>query len=216
MPFLFPDEKVGYKDGPGQPWEGIGPDYYEFTPLIARRLHPFPDSPLRSKCPDMPPHELALPLKRRYKPPVPKIDRSYVSFLTTRQVLVEHTYEYDKEMETHVMMVQYLIRPVDMIPSNFHTSPRFVCSFWNINCGAKPQWVVDDAASVSVTHVVKDLESRVRVCAAYAKRLMNLAVPQSVESTTDVLWPAMTPPRKTGGGGSTRARADRISRKPYM
>jgi hypothetical protein len=79
-------------------------------------------------------------------------------------------------METHVMMVQYLIRPVDMIPSNFHTSPRFVRSFWNINCGAKPQWVVDDAASVSVTHVVKDLESRVRVCAAYAKRLMNLAV----------------------------------------
>jgi hypothetical protein len=39
-------------------WQGIGPDYYEFTPLIARRLHPFPDSPLRSKCPDMPPHEL--------------------------------------------------------------------------------------------------------------------------------------------------------------
>ncbi|KAJ7247789.1 hypothetical protein C8J57DRAFT_1240727 [Mycena rebaudengoi] len=173
MPFLFPDEKVGYRDAPGQPWE-----VWNWS----------------------------------------EIDRSYVGFLTACQVLVEYTYEYDK----------YLIHPVDRIPNKFHISPRFIRVFWNINCGTKPKWVVDNAARVDVIYVVKDLESRVRECGVYAKRPVNAGVsedllswaaavtPQSVEPSAGVLWPAMTPPRKTGGGGSTRVRADRINRKPHM
>jgi hypothetical protein len=37
--------------------QGTGADYTEFSASIARRLLPFPDSPLRAKNPDMPVEE---------------------------------------------------------------------------------------------------------------------------------------------------------------
>ncbi|KAJ7266791.1 hypothetical protein C8J57DRAFT_1510882 [Mycena rebaudengoi] len=227
MPYLFPQQKVGYRDEPNQTWEGTGADYTEFSASVARRLLPFPDSPLRAKNPDMPVEEKVLPLKRRYKAPVPKMDRSYVDSFTLRQVLVEATYDYNARQatQTHLIMIQLLICPVETIPVIFHISPRFVRAIWNAESRRhQPSWVVERAEKLKETdmliYVVNDLESRVRSCTSYARWNVNTDVsasllswvqgvtPRSVVSSVDELWPATTLPRKKRALSSTRSRAD--------
>ncbi|KAJ7236523.1 hypothetical protein C8J57DRAFT_1728232 [Mycena rebaudengoi] len=233
MPYLFPEQKVGYRDEPNQPWEGTGADYTEFSASIARRLLPFPDSPLRAKNPDMPVEEKILPLICRYKPPVPKVDRSYVHSFTVCQVLVEATYHYNATTQTHSIMIQLLIRPVETIPVIFHISPRFVRAIWSADSGhCQPSWVVERADKLKETdmliYVINDFESKVRSCASYAQWNVNADVsasllswaqavtPHSVVSSADELWPAITPPRKKLALSSTRERADRVNHKHIM
>ncbi|KAJ6629614.1 hypothetical protein B0H10DRAFT_1292664 [Mycena sp. CBHHK59/15] len=182
MPYLFVVEKVGWRDDFNQPWEGTGEDYTGLSPRMERLLLPFPESPLRHKNPELPKpprQEEKSSLRERSLDPEPRMDRSYVHRLTSRQVLLENTYNFDTETQTHIQYTRFWIRPIHSIATILHSSPRFVRRQWKpASDMPRPKWIDHEKYPLGsvVTYSVKALETEVRHCTYYVNQSVNSEV----------------------------------------
>ncbi|KAJ7149300.1 hypothetical protein C8R43DRAFT_1128654 [Mycena crocata] len=210
MPYLFVAEKKGWRDEFNQPWEGIGEDYTELTPRTARIMLPFPESPLQHKNPELmePAKEGTESYTRSPSPEIPRTPASYLREMTTRQVLVENTYEFNEAAQIHYQYTRFLITPRRDVAEKFQISPRFVRRQWSPNSAAqRPKWMqYKDHPHGQTSLSVHALESEVRNCDWYMTRPVNddvaedllewafTVTPRSIRNVhPETLWPAQTP-----------------------
>ncbi|KAJ7459231.1 hypothetical protein FB451DRAFT_1272253 [Mycena latifolia] len=240
MPYLFVPQNQGWRDEPNQPWEGNGEDYTDgLSPRMERLLLPFPESPLRHKNPEaaepLPEEENPL-IENRAQSPEPRQSRdTYIHRLTSRQVLLENTYRFDKHSKTHYQYTRFWIFPSDQIADEFHMSPKFIRREWKVDSDVpRPKWIDHEkspAGSIS-SYSVHALESEIRKCQYwYVENPFNQDVSQklwewAVAVTPTIvffnfgsdplaLWQAETPERRAPVPRSTRRRAERIHHNVY-
>ncbi|KAJ7679629.1 hypothetical protein B0H17DRAFT_1182285 [Mycena rosella] len=238
MPYLFVAERQGWRDDFNQPWEGTGEDYTELSPRMAEFLLPFPESPLRHKNPEAEePVEQTPPVIERTPSPEPRQDRdTYIARLTTRQVLLENTYRFDKSYGgVHFQYTRFYINPCGNVAEEFHVSPKFLRRQWKVKSGLpRPKWIDHEkhpAGSIS-SYSIHALEMEVRnVQYRYVENPMNQEVhlelwnwalgvtPSSFNqlSASDpmALWLPDTPPSRERKLRSTRNRAKRVHHNIY-
>ncbi|KAJ6564292.1 hypothetical protein B0H19DRAFT_1140734 [Mycena capillaripes] len=210
MPYLFAAEHVGYRDEPGQPWEGTRGDWSDLEPELSRSLLPFPVSPLDYK------HEGATDeateaAPRRHRADSdspPPLSEGYIPFLGVTQALQETQFLVNGSV--YQLMSRFWVRPRDQRqPADpaVHATPFFVHKQWdNTSNVPVPPWASDASQIGETGWTVKTLQQAVRCVLHYARKRENALIAPDLRTWAQTMTPNSSGDSKHGWALSTPPR----------